>query len=196
MDRRSQNSEEPDGGLWAPAHRRLTSGLVLTTTFIAVEALAVITIMPQVEHDLRGLSLYGWVFSAFMLGSLVGTVAAGRDADRTGPARAYLAGVALFAAGLAVAGLAPSMGVLVVGRFMQGLGAGAVPATAYVAIGRGLPERLRARMMAVLSTAWVVPGVLGPVLSAQIARSPPRRRAAGRGPCPRCPRESGRGRCE
>ena len=158
-------------GLWALERRALTVGLVLTTTFIATEALVVITIMPQVARELGGLTLYGWVFSAFMLGSLVGTVAAGREADRAGPARPYLAGVLVFASGLAVAGLAPSMGVLVVGRFMQGLGAGAVPATAYVAIGRGLPERLRAKMMAVLSTAWVVPGVLGPVLSAQIARS-------------------------
>src|SRR5438552_3739334 len=158
-------------GLWALERRALTVGLVLTTTFIATEALVVITIMPQVARELGGLTLYGWVFSSFMLGSLVGTVAAGREADRTGPARPYLAGVLAFASGLAVAGLAPSMGVLVVGRFMQGLGAGAVPATAYVAIGRGLPERLRAKMMAVLSTAWVVPGVLGPVLSAQIARS-------------------------
>ena len=72
MNQRGNSGEPHNGGLWAPAHRRLTSGLVLTTTFIAVEALAVITIMPQVEHDLRGLSLYGWVFSSFMLGSLVG----------------------------------------------------------------------------------------------------------------------------
>ena len=136
---------------------------MLTTTFIAAEALAVITIMPLLARDLRGLNLYGWVFSAFMLGSLIGTVAAGREADRVGPARPYLAGLVLFGSGLAVAGLAPSMAVLVGGRFLQGIGAGAVPAVAYVAIGRNLPEHLRARMMAVLSSAWVVPGLLGPV---------------------------------
>ena len=79
--------EHPVGGLWAPERRPLTTGLVLTTTLIAAEALAVITIMPQVERDLGDLGLYGWVFSAFMLGSLVGTVAAGREADRAGPAR-------------------------------------------------------------------------------------------------------------
>src|SRR5947207_15746871 len=114
--------------LWAPARRGMTTGLVLTTTFIAAEALAVLTIMPQVERDLGDLSLYGWVFSGFMLASLLGTVAAGREADRVGPARPYVAGLVLFAAGLAVAGLAPSMAVLVVGRCLQGLGAGAVPA--------------------------------------------------------------------
>jgi MFS family permease len=144
---------------------------VLTTTFIAAEALAVLTIMPRVAHDLGGLSLYGWVFSGFMLASLVGVVAAGRDADRVGPARAYLVGLALFGCGLAVAGLASSMAVLVVGRCLQGLGAGAAPAIMYVAIGRSLPERVRPRMMAVLSTAWVVPGLLGPVLSAEVTRA-------------------------
>jgi MFS family permease len=144
---------------------------VLTTTFVAAEALAVITIMPQVARELGGLSLYGWVFSAFMLGSLIGTVAAGREADRVGPARPYLYGLALFTSGLVVAGAAPSMAVLVIGRFLQGLGAGAVPAIAYVTIGRSMPERLRSPMMAVLSTAWVVPGIVGPVLSAQVAQA-------------------------
>ena len=157
------------GGLWSAQRRALTAGLVLTITFIASEALAVVTIMPVVAHDLGGLSLYGWVFSAFMLGSVVGIVAAGRQADRHGPGRPFLGGLALFSAGLATAGLAPTMLVLISGRFLQGVGAGAVPAVAYVAIGRSLPEDLRARMMAVLSTAWVVPGLAGPAVSAAVA---------------------------
>ncbi|HXP33431.1 MAG TPA: hypothetical protein VN820_05400, partial [Acidimicrobiales bacterium] len=74
-------------GLWAPQQRALTTGLVLSVTFIASEALAVITVMPVVARDLHGLALYGWVFSGFELASLVGIVVAGRDADRRGPAR-------------------------------------------------------------------------------------------------------------
>ena len=157
------------GGLWSAERRALSAGLVLTITFIASEALAVVTIMPVVARDLGGLSLYGWVFSAFMLGSLIGIVTAGRQADRYGPARPFLGGLALFCAGLAIAGAAPTMLVLVCGRALQGIGAGAVPAVAYVAIGRSLPENLRARMMAVLSTAWVVPGMVGPAISAAVA---------------------------
>ena len=157
-------------GLWAADRRALTGGLVLTITFVAAEALAVVTVMPVVARDLGGLSLYGWVFSAFMLGTVVGVVAAGREADRRGPIVPYLVGLVLFGAGLTVAGLAPSMPVLIVGRALQGLGAGAIPAVAYVAIGRSLPERLRAAMMAVLSTAWVAPGLAGPALSAEVAR--------------------------
>ena len=156
-------------GLWAPQTRALTVGLVLSITFVASEALAVVTVMPVVAHDLGGLRLYGWVFSAFMLGSVIGIVAAGREADRRGPAIPFVAGVVLFGSGLAVAGLAPSMGVLVAGRVLQGVGAGAVPSVAYAVIGRSLPGPLQARMMAVLSTAWVVPGLAGPVLAAGVA---------------------------
>jgi MFS family permease len=54
------------------------------------------------------------------------------------------------------------MPVLVLGRAVQGLGAGAVPAVAYASIGRSLPATLRPRMMAVLSSAWVLPGLLAP----------------------------------
>jgi MFS family permease len=156
-------------GLWSPQTRGLTAGLVLSITFVASEALAVVTVMPLVAQDLGGLRLYGWVFSAFMLGSVVGIVAAGREADRRGPAIPFVAGLLLFGAGLAVAGLAPSMEVLVAGRVLQGLGAGAVPSVAYAAIGRSFPGPLQARMMAVLSTAWVVPGLAGPVVAAEVA---------------------------
>jgi MFS family permease len=157
-------------GLWSAQRRALTGGLVLTITFVAAEALAVVTVMPLVARSLHGLSLYGFVFSAFMLGTIVGIVAAGRAADQRGPALPYITGIVVFAIGLTIAGLAPSMPVLVAGRALQGLGAGAVPSVAYVAIGRSLPERLRAKMMAIMSTAWVAPGLAGPAVSAEVAR--------------------------
>lgn len=157
-------------GLWSAQRRALTGGLVLTITFVASEALAVVTVMPVVARDLHGLSLYGVVFSAFLLGTMIGIVAAGRSADKRGPAVPYIAGIVVFVVGLTIAGLAPTMPLLVAGRALQGLGAGAVPSVAYAAIGRSLPDKLRARMMAILSTAWVVPGLAGPAISAEIAK--------------------------
>src|SRR5260370_42501312 len=112
-------------GLFAPQRRALTTGLVLSITFVASEALAVVTVMPVVAHDLGGLRLYGWVFSGFMLGSVVGIVMAGREADRRGPAVPFVAGLVLFGVGLAVRGLAPTVGGLAAGRVRPGPGAGA-----------------------------------------------------------------------
>jgi MFS family permease len=159
----------PVGGIWAPGHRPLTIGLVLAVTFVAFEALAIATILPVVGRHLGDLRLYGWVFSAFLLASLIGIVLAGTLADRMPLGRPMLAGLALFALGLVIGGTAPDMAVLVAGRAVQGLGAGVVPAVAYVAISRCYPEESRPRMFAVLSTAWVVPGLIGPAIAALVA---------------------------
>jgi MFS family permease len=153
------------GSLWSPQRRNLTVGLVLTITLVAFEALAVSTVMPIVARELHGIELYGWVFTAFMLGSLIGIVLVGGLIDRRGLGGPFAAGIGLFAIGLIVGGLAPSMPVLVAARFVQGFGAGAVPPIAYVAIGRSLPEHLRPQMFATLSTAWVLPGVIGPAIA-------------------------------
>jgi MFS family permease len=157
------------GGVWAPGRRALTVGLVFTITLVGFEGLAVATILKVIDDDLRDLGLLGWVFSAFFLGSLFGVVSAGRDADRHGPARPFAIGLALFALGLVAGGLAPNMLVLVAARAVQGVGAGAIPAVAYVAIGRAYPSALQPRMFAVLSTAWVLPGLIGPAVSGAVA---------------------------
>ena len=121
-------------GLWSPHRRALSLGLVFTITLLAFEALAIGTVMPAVSKELHGLELYGWAFAGFFLGDLVGIVVAGGLIDRAGLARPFVAGLVLFAVGLVICGIAPSMEVLVAGRFLQGLGAGAIPPTA-VALG-------------------------------------------------------------
>jgi MFS family permease len=164
--------QPPDSdGLWSAKRRPLTLGLVLTITLVAAEALAVATAMPVVAKELGGLELYGLVFTAFLVGSLLGIVVAGTLIDRRGVVFPFLLGIGLFAIGLAIAGAATSMEMLIAARFIQGLGGGAVPPIAYVAIGRTLPEHLRPRMFATLSTAWILPGVLGPAIAGVVAEA-------------------------
>lgn len=160
---------EADGGLLAPARRALTVGLLTMITLVAFEALAIATVMPRVADELGGLGLYGWAFSAFSLSNLVGIVAAGLLIDRSGPARPLALGAALFAFGLVVGGAAPSMPIVILGRLIQGFGGAAVPTVAFVAIGRAYPEATRARMFAAMSTAWVVPGLIGPAIAGLVA---------------------------
>ncbi|HLV80029.1 MAG TPA: MFS transporter, partial [Chthonomonadaceae bacterium] len=155
--------------LFSPRHRALVFGLTLIVTFTAFEGLAVVTILPAVTRDLGGLSLYGWVFSAFLLSDLVGIVLSGAQADQHSPARPFAVGVLLFVTGLLIAGAAPSMPILVAGRVVQGLGAGANFSMAYVAIGRGLPDYVKPKMLAIMSSAWVIPGLIGPALAGWIA---------------------------
>jgi MFS family permease len=155
--------------VFAPGRRLLTTGLVLTITFVGFESLAVATVLPDVRRDLGGVALYGWVFSAFMLGSLIGIVVAGSRADAAGPARPFVLALTLFCIGLAGGGLAPSMIVLVAARFVQGFGGGAIAPIAYLAIGRAYPPTVQPRMFAILSSAWVLPGLIGPAIAGTIA---------------------------
>jgi MFS family permease len=164
------SSPTPPSGLWSPERRGPTLGLVLTITLVATEALAVPTAMPVVARDLGGLELYGLVFSAFSVGALLGIVVVGALIDREGVVRPFIAGLLLFAIGLTIGGLTPSMPVLIAARFIQGIGGGAIPPVAYVAIGRALPESLRPRMFAMLSTAWVLPGIFGPAVAGFVAQ--------------------------
>ncbi len=152
-----------------PGRRLLTAGMVLVVSFIAFEAIAVATVLPAVVRHLGGIRLYGWAFSAFMLAQLVGIVVAGPLVDRIGMLRPTLVAVALFAAGLVVDGAAPSMTVLVLGRVVQGVGAGVLVVSLNVLVGRGYPPALRPRAYAAMSTAWVIPGVLGPAVAGLVA---------------------------
>ena len=161
----------PADSLWTADRRALTLGLVLTITLVGFEALAISTVMPIVVAELGGLELYGWVFTAFMLGSLVGIVMVGAAIDRGGLAAPFAAGLGLFGIGLLAGGLAPAMPILVIARFVQGLGAGTIQPIAYVAIGRSLPEMLRPRMFATLSTAWILPGVIGPAIAGAVGET-------------------------
>src|SRR3954453_9689540 len=67
--KRVSNSENPSAGVFGPAHRATSLGILLAITAIACEGMAVATVLPSVAVDLGGLDNYGWAFSAFMLAS-------------------------------------------------------------------------------------------------------------------------------
>src|SRR4051794_9373096 len=121
-------------GLWSPTRRTLTLGLVLTITLVAFEALAVSTIMPKVAKELGDVALYGGVFTAFFLGSLLGIVFVGGLIDRGGLVRPFIAGLALFSVGLVIGGFPPSLPLLVAARFPPGPGGGPVSPIALAGI--------------------------------------------------------------
>ncbi len=158
-------------GLTRSVPALLSVGLVLMITAVAFEGLAAPTVLPATLEQLGGVALYGWAFSGFWLANLVGIPLAGAEADRRGPTWPFAAGAVAFSLGLLVAGMAPSMGWVVAGRVVQGLGAGAIGSITYVAIARGYPPHAQPRMIAVISSAWVLPGLVGPAVSGWIAEA-------------------------
>lgn len=155
--------------LWFGPHGPVVMGIFALAFLTAFEALAVATVMPEVATQLDGLELYALAFAAPIAVGVVSMTVAGPEIDRNGPRRALRIGVAVFALGLVVAGLAGTMPIFLVGRVVQGLGAGLISVALYVVIGQTFPEHLRARVFTVLTGAWLLPALIGPVVAGFVA---------------------------
>jgi MFS family permease len=162
-------SHDATAGILQRPYLLATAGAWALVFLAAFESMAVTTIMPLVSRDLDGAGLYALAFAGPLATGVIGMVAAGNWADRRGPAAPLYASVALFAAGLLIAGTALSMQMLVAGRLVQGLGGGAMTVALYVVIARVYPARLHAQVFAAFSAAWVIPSMIGPFAAGVVA---------------------------
>jgi MFS family permease len=151
--------------------RLLLPGLVLTEALAAIHALAIVSVMPAISSDLHGQSLYGAVFSAFLLASIIGMVVAGRLVDTMGLSRPLQLGFVAFVLGLAASGLAPTMWALVAARAVEGFGAGMVIPMIYASVNTAYDEKERPRVFAYISAGWVIPSLGGALLAAWVAET-------------------------
>jgi MFS family permease len=152
-------------GLFSSKHLAVTIGIIASVLLTAFEAMAVSTAMPVAVADLHGLSYYSLAFSAFLTLSLLGMVLAGQRADARGPRLPYLGGFGLFGTGLLAAGTATSMAQFVLGRALQGFGAGLMIVSLYILVARAYPEHLHSRAFSVIASCWVLPAIFGPFIA-------------------------------
>ena len=163
-------SHDATAGILQRPYLLATAGACALVFLAAFESMAVTTIMPLVSRELDGAGLYALAFAGPLATGVIGMVAAGNWADRRGPSAPLYASVALFAAGLLIAGTAVSMPILVAGRLVQGLGGGAMTVALYVVIARVYPARLHAQVFAAFSAAWVIPSMIGPFAAGVVAQ--------------------------
>jgi EmrB/QacA subfamily drug resistance transporter len=117
-------------------------------------------------HDPR--STLAWVITGYSIvfGSLL--VTAGRSADRLGARRLFFAGLAVFSLGSALCGLAPSVGLLIGGRLIQGSGAAAMlPASLSLLLG-AFPSERRSQMVALWGGVSALAVATGPSFGAAL----------------------------
>ena len=148
----------------------ITVGIISLVFLAAFEAMAVTTVMPLISADLDGDSLYAVAFSGPLAVGVVGMVAAGSWADRSGLVTVVLTAVGLFVAGLLIAGLATTMPILIVGRLVHGLGGGALSVALYVLVARIYPQHLHPRVFGAFAAAWLIPALVGPFVAGLVAQ--------------------------
>src|SRR5713226_5109481 len=108
----------------------LLGGVLLHSMNVLVTA----TLLPSIIADVGGAKLMSWPTTAFVAASIVAATSTGIVSSVVGNRRAFCGGAAIYAAGAVWCALAPSMGVVIAGRFVQGLGGGLISALAYVLV--------------------------------------------------------------
>ena len=147
-----------------PRRQRWTLGVVCTATALLLfNVTAPIVALPSIAADLRlSFTSQQWVLSSYALVLASLLLAGGALGDRFGRRRLFLAGLGVFAVGSAVAALASSGAVLIVGRSVQGIGAAAIFPAALALLAAEFDGAARARAI----------GIWGATISAAIALGP------------------------
>ena len=149
-----------------PGRLALVFGIMLSVFAIAFQTIGLATALPTVMASFDASRLYPWAFTTMVSGMLLSTIFAGRIADRRGPALPLYFGFAMFAVGLALGWIAPSVWLVLAARAVQGLGAGALNLSLMVTVAHGFPPAERPRTMALVSFCWLLPAFVGPPFAA------------------------------
>ena len=145
--------------------KRLLGVLFLGTLLAALDIAVVGPALPALREAF-GLSerAVAWTFTAFVLANLTGLPVMAALADRVGRKRVYLFDIGLFAVGTLVVALAPSFGVLIAGRVVQGFGASGIFPVATAVVGDTFPPERRGRAVGLLGAVFGIAFLIGPAL--------------------------------
>ncbi|RBW70028.1 MFS transporter [Bacillus taeanensis] len=140
------------------------TAIILSMFMAAIEGTIVSTAMPGIVSELGSFSLFSWVFSSYLLMQAVTILIFGKLSDLFGRKPIFIFGVVVFLIGSFLCGYAQSMEQLILFRFMQGLGAGAVQPIALTIVGDMYSVEERSKIQGYLASVWGISAVIGPAL--------------------------------
>jgi EmrB/QacA subfamily drug resistance transporter len=152
---------------------RTSAILVLAGVFFAVlmgamDGLVVSTVLPTIASDLHQVNGVTFVAGAYLISSTIAIPVFARLSDISSRRNVFLAGLAVFIAGSALAGLSQNLPELIVFRAVQGAGGGGVFPVAIAMVAVLFPPQTRARAVGVLTGAAGIAIVLGPLVGSYI----------------------------
>jgi MFS family permease len=145
----------------------LLGGVLLHSMNVLITA----TLLPSIVADVGGSNLMSWPTTAFVASSIVAAASTAIVNSAVENGRAFFGGAVIYAAGAILCALAPSIGLVIAGRFVQGLGGGLLSALAYVLVRSVFPEVLWPRVFGLFAGVWSVSVPTGPLIGGLFAGS-------------------------
>jgi MFS family permease len=130
----------------------------------AMNALLTATVAPSAVREFGGIAYLTWPTAAFLSSSIAAASASGLLTARIGPRYAYAAAASVFCLGALACAFAAGMWQLTAGRLLQGAGGGLLSSLTYVLVRTTFAEKLWPRVFALISGAWGVAVLLGPLI--------------------------------
>jgi EmrB/QacA subfamily drug resistance transporter len=155
----------------APSRRTtllIIGGLLTGLLLAALDQTIVATAGPTIISDLGGLSLYAWVFSAYILTQTVMLPVFGKLSDLYGRRKFYVLGLIIFMGGSILSGAAQNIDELIVFRAIQGVGSGAFFPIALAIVGVAFPPNMRGKLQGIFASVFGIAAVVGPSVGSYI----------------------------
>ena len=144
--------------------RRLFVAVMVPMFLAAVDQTLLATATPVISRELGGLRDTSWLAVAYLLASVITVPLYGSFGDRFGRRRVLSFAIVLFGLGSLACGAAPTLGLLVAARVLQGLGGGGLMTLSQALIGEVVAPRLRARNQSYFAIIFTLASVGGPVI--------------------------------
>ncbi len=143
--------------------RTVVPPMVLPVFLAAANSTIVATALPSIAATFGEVRNLSWVVVANLIASTVAAPAYGRLGDLLGRRAMMLVALAVFMVASLLCALAPSFGLLLLGRVMQGLGGGGLMTMSQALVGEIVPTRQRGTYQGYLSANIVAGCTIGPV---------------------------------
>lgn len=157
-----------DNRLAPRASSRTTALIVFVCAVLFVDTIFVTALTPILPHYVHRFAmsktLAGLLVACYPIGTLVGSLPGGIVTTRAGVRPAVLLGLTLMSAATLTFGFAPSMAVLDLARFVQGLGGACTWAGSLSWLASAVPVERRGAAIGVAFSAAVGGALLGPVV--------------------------------